>query len=365
MLFRFLFLIHELKSYEYFMKTKILFCLLLTLSVFSASAQSSVSSGDSWSAYKAANGIDPNMTYDAWLAQQNSSSTAPSTPSAPSAPRWTPQQQMALSAAQAAMPALQQAVHNFMNGSPEEQAQLQRQLAATQLNNSGVYLEKQNDFAGALNEFQQAFSLNPSDKTIAENLVNAKNIVAKLQHNDRGLYLYNHQDYAGALDEFQQALALNPSDKTIAQNVVNAKLMLANTATATQESSMLGQLLGSQPPQTSSPVPNANTVDLRNHPSTVLNSLNVNYDTSTVDFRGLGKQNSTEEEYQNRNQQALQRQLDQVFNPIIADSHAVNFSGLGKAQSANSSPPPAQDQQKLKDQLNNVLDANFDGQTHN
>ena len=340
--------------------------IFFTLSNFSAIAAEPAW----WTQQKIDCGLPSSLAYEDWVAEGSpcnsgnastttSSSAAPSIPSAPAG--WTPQQQMILNAGQAAMPALQQMSHDFFWGKPvdpaqqaaqqaAQQEQQQRQLAAQQLNNSGIYLLKQ-------------------------------------------------KDYLGAINEFQQALAQTPNDPNIIRNLALAKQKIKDTAVAVQNSGALSQLLGSQPLQQSttaqpniSPLNlvnlNANTVDLRDHPLTALNSLNVNYDTSAVDLRGLGKQNSTEEEYQNRNQQALQRQLDQVFNPIIADSHAVNFSGLGKTKSANTSsgisdqqkiyqqelnntldsnpaPQPAQNQQKLQDQLNNVLGANFDGQAHN
>lgn len=50
----------------------------------------------------------------------------------------------------------------------------QRALAAHQLNESGIYLMKQRDYAGAINEFQQALSLAPNDGNIQHNLEFAK-----------------------------------------------------------------------------------------------------------------------------------------------------------------------------------------------
>lgn len=343
---------HSMKIHSYVQIVTTLFAGIFFS--FSAAAQSA----DDWNAYKAAHGIDPNMTYNDWRAQQNSSGATPGTPAAPAA-TFTPQQQMILNAGQAAMPALQQWSHDFFWGKPvdpaqqaallaAQQEQQQRQLAARQLNKSGIYLLKQ-------------------------------------------------KDYLGAINEFQQALAETPNDPDIIRNLALARQKIKDTAVAAQNSGALGQLLGSQPQPVSTTGPNssplnlvnfdAKTVDLRRH-ITPLNSLNVNNDPGAVDFRGVAKPGSTEEEKQNANLRALQRQLNQPVNPIITDSHAVNFSGLGKAKPATSSSTPAPDQQKLQDQLNrtldsnpapqpvqsrqklqdqlnNVLGANFDGQAHN
>jgi tetratricopeptide (TPR) repeat protein len=57
---------------------------------------------------------------------------------------------------------------------PPNPEQEQRALAAHQLNESGIYLTKQRDFAGAVNEFQQALFLAPNDGNIKHNLELAK-----------------------------------------------------------------------------------------------------------------------------------------------------------------------------------------------
>src|SRR6202011_1367842 len=54
---------------------------------------------------------------------------------------------------------------------PEQQ---QRELAAEQLNKSGLYLLKQRNYAGAINEFQKALATNPNDSNALHNLAMAK-----------------------------------------------------------------------------------------------------------------------------------------------------------------------------------------------
>src|SRR5258708_27964465 len=57
---------------------------------------------------------------------------------------------------------------------PPDPEQQRRTLAAQQLNNSGIYLLKQRNYSGAINEFQQALAATPSDVTIQQNLELAK-----------------------------------------------------------------------------------------------------------------------------------------------------------------------------------------------
>jgi Flp pilus assembly protein TadD len=78
------------------------------------------------------------------------------------------------------MPYVQQAIHDWFYGTPTpptalpDPAQQQQALAAQQLNNSGIYLIKQKNYAGAINEFQQALANAPNDTNILQNLALAK-----------------------------------------------------------------------------------------------------------------------------------------------------------------------------------------------
>jgi len=84
---------------------------------------------------------------------------------------------MGLALGQAAMPVLQQAIHDLFFGTPAappDPAEQQRQLAAQQLNNSGLYLLRQKNYAGAINEFQKALAIIPNDANILHNLAMAK-----------------------------------------------------------------------------------------------------------------------------------------------------------------------------------------------
>jgi hypothetical protein len=98
---------------------------------------------------------------------------APTSAATPSGP--TPQQQMAMKSAQLGGYMIGQGLHNLFGQpkpltTPLDPAAQQRALAAEQLNHSGIYLLKKNDYAGAINEFQQALNQAPNDANILFNL---------------------------------------------------------------------------------------------------------------------------------------------------------------------------------------------------
>ena len=130
-----------------------------------------------WTNQKKACGLSASLDYNSWAKSGSPCRAGNAGSTAPAA--LTPQQQMGLAIGKAAMPYVQQAVHNFLYGAPTVQpeldpAQQQRELAAQQLNNSGSYLLKQRDYAGAINEFQKALAITPNDANIARNLTLAK-----------------------------------------------------------------------------------------------------------------------------------------------------------------------------------------------
>ncbi len=71
--------------------------------------------------------------------------------------------------------------------------------------------------------------------------------LAAHQLNESGIYLLKQRDNAGAINEFQKALALEPNDATIQYNLDFAKRAQKNAIMAGQTSSALGQLLGDDP----------------------------------------------------------------------------------------------------------------------
>src|ERR1700757_2860857 len=149
-------------------------CITIGLfAVFSASVAFGQSNQE-WIAYKQKCGISPGMAYNDWVAA-GSKCTSGSAPSG-AAGGLTPQQQMAMQSAQAAGYMIGQGLHNILFGQPKpltatlDPATQQRALAVEQLNNSGIYLLQKNDYAGAINEFQQALNQSPNDANILSNL---------------------------------------------------------------------------------------------------------------------------------------------------------------------------------------------------
>ena len=211
-------------------------CLLSALSASMAVGQSN----QEWIAYKQKCGIPGGMAYNDWVAagsQCNSGSTTSGTGTA--AGGLTSQQQMAMKSAQLGGYMIGQGLHNILFGQPKpltaplDPATQERALAAEQFNNSGIYLLKKNDYAGAINEFQQALNQAPNDANILFNLQLAKQ---------------------------QQK----------------------NAADAAKTSNALGNLLGTAAGSSGK------------GPLGPLNSLNlVNLDPNVVDFRGMGHTSST------------------------------------------------------------------------
>jgi hypothetical protein len=134
-------------------------------------------SNQEWIAYKQKCGIPGGMAYNDWVAAGSKCNSGSTTSGAGTAAGGlTPQQQMAMQTAQLGGYMIGQGLHNILFGQPKpltaplDPAAQQRALAAEQLNNSGIYLLKKNDYAGAINEFQQALNQTPNDANILANL---------------------------------------------------------------------------------------------------------------------------------------------------------------------------------------------------
>src|SRR6185437_8543396 len=105
--------------------------------------------------------------------------------------------------------------------------------------------------------------------------------LAAEQLNNSGIYLLKKNDYAGAINEFQQALNQAPNDANILSNLELARQGQKNAADAAKTSHALGNLLGAAPGVAN------------NTPAGPANSLKlVNLDPNVVDFRGMGHTSS-------------------------------------------------------------------------
>ncbi|HZQ23338.1 MAG TPA: hypothetical protein VFA89_11110 [Terriglobales bacterium] len=149
-------------------------CITMCLSsIFSASLAVGQSNQE-WTAYKQKCGIPSGMAYNDWVAAGSKCNSGSTTANV--AGGLTLQQQMAMQSAQLGGYMIGQGLHNILFGQPKplaaplDPATQQRALAAEQLNNSGIYLLKKNDYAGAINEFQQALNQAPNNANILANL---------------------------------------------------------------------------------------------------------------------------------------------------------------------------------------------------
>lgn len=190
----------------------------------------------------------------------------------------TPQQQMGLALGQAAMPYLQQAVHDLLWGAPAkplDTEQLHRQLAAQQLNNAGIYLLKQRNYAGAIHEFEQALALTPNDPNILHNLGLARHhikdtAVAGQTSADLGQFLGNFPR-TGLLGfgQLTYPSIANPSRSALGLFNLDPSVVDLRSATRPSPESLKGQLDGllghatvSAPPDPLVDQPQAQDIDL-------------------------------------------------------------------------------------------------------
>lgn len=134
-----------------------------------------------WTQYKISCGIPASTAYNDWVAQGSpcpkTATSAGST--TPAVPALTPQQQLGMQAAVLGGTMIGQGLHQLLFPSkpalaPPDPAAQQREIAAEQLNNSGLYLLQQKNYRGAINEFQKALAIFPNDSNILHNLALAK-----------------------------------------------------------------------------------------------------------------------------------------------------------------------------------------------
>jgi tetratricopeptide (TPR) repeat protein len=103
--------------------------------------------------------------------------------------------------------------------------------------------------------------------------------LAAQQFNNSGIYLVNSGNYAGAINEFEKALQQTPNDATVASNLQYARRLQKEAALAGETRKLLGKQLGDKTPP----------FDLSKFPYTSPspNAFNqVNLDPNVVDFRG-------------------------------------------------------------------------------
>ena len=121
------------------------------------------------------------------------------------------------------------------------------------------------------------------------NLVAQQNALATHQLNDSGIYLLKNGNYNGAINEFQQALTIAPNDANILYNLSVAKQKLKDSAVVAKASSVLAPFLGNSPANPGNSNSDSPTHSSGANPNASALSL-VNIDPNVVDLRDVGLQ---------------------------------------------------------------------------
>jgi tetratricopeptide (TPR) repeat protein len=105
----------------------------------------------------------------------------------------------------------------------------------------------------------------------ADTAAQQQRVLAAQQLNDSGIYLLKQKNYAAAINTFNQALAQTPGDANILHNLEEAKQRQKNAAVAGKTSGALGELLGTAPSGVLNSAGPLNLVNLDSDP----NSMNL------------------------------------------------------------------------------------------
>ena len=276
-------------------------------------AQAGVNSGASWTQYKSQCGIPQSTAYNDWVAGgmkfpagsscapssgSDSGSTSGTIPTIPklSLPNLTSQQQLGMQLGMLGANMIGQGLHQLLVGTPPpppDPAQQQAEIAAQQLNNSGIWFLRQKLYAQAINEFQKALAITPGNGSIQSNL----------------------------------ALAQRQLEQSRKDGLA-----------ATKTSSALGQLLGG-----TSAGP---TVFATNSPQSALNSIDLNSPAALMNSRGAASPSSDPE--------ALKSQIDGVLGNAPAappvSPQARDLEQIFQSPASAPAVQPAAQNQKLNAQ---------------
>ncbi len=227
-------------------------------------------------------------------------------------------------------------------------AEEQRRLAVQQLNNSGIYLLKQKNYAGAINEFQKAIAISPSDANILHNLDFAKHQLRDAVFADQT---------SGALGELLGPAPIELGSSGTGLNLVNlgsdaSSADLHNTTGTTVDPAILkGQLDGVfsndehasalSDPQVSQP--QAKDIDkLFESPSTPAQG---NSDSLNAGCSGVAQGSAACQQQHTTGQvEAKEKQLDQILSPE-EKSELKDAAGPTNAASSAGSVPAGGDSQ--------------------
>ena len=315
-------------------------CITICLFVICSLSMAVGQSNQEWVAYKQKCGIPAGMAYNDWVAagsKCNSGSTASGagTP----AGGLTPQQQMAMQSAQLGGYMIGQGLHNILFGQPKpvtsplDPATQQRALAAEQFNNSGIYLLHQNDYGGAINEFQQALNQTPNDANILSNLQLAKQRQK------------NAADAAKTSNSLGELLGTSQATSDRAPAVALSPLNLVNLDPNVVDFRGMGH--------TSSPNPN----------SSFLNTVITGSDSNTVDLRKAGKnyvdlklvEDQINHVLRNPVSAAAQISPQEQIDKLFQQSQSAQLSGITTPQSSEPRVNAPDTEQQTKAKVNAIF----------
>jgi hypothetical protein len=178
--------------------------------------------------------------------------------------------------------------------------------------------------------------------------------LAAHQLNDSGIYLMKQKNYAGAINDFQQALASAPGDGSIRNNLQVAMQMQKNAALAGQNSDALGQLLGTLQETAVNSGSTLDLVNLQSNPNVVdlSNAGGTTVDPATLKgqldnvFSNGGPAPST-----SQNSQPQAQDIDKLFQtqptpPSSAQSGVDSFNARCSGAAAGSASDAACQQER-------------------
>jgi hypothetical protein len=103
-------------------------------------------------------------------------------------------------------------------------AEAQRMAQATQINDEGVKYSNQGNFQKALEQYEKAAAINPTDPVIQNNILSVKGTI----FNEEGIQYYTAGNYQAAAESYRKALELKPDSEVIRQNLADAEQQFAS-----------------------------------------------------------------------------------------------------------------------------------------
>lgn len=101
-------------------------------------------------------------------------------------------------------------------------AEAKRQAQATKINDQGVEYAKKGDYKKALEYYEKAAAIDPTNAVIQNNVLSSKGTAL----NEEGLQYYTAGNYQMAADSYRRALELKPDSDVIRQNLADAEQQL-------------------------------------------------------------------------------------------------------------------------------------------